>query len=183
MSVPDTRHIVGRPPLSVAGRAVSISITLPQHVDEALRRDAKVTGKSLSAYIADLISRADEEISKREFRVFLDRLVAFFQKNGLKSMVVGTGMAGWDGMALVQNKSEVATIWVEKGEMNESDRLMFRWIAKTGDTNFYKKPFEPVDISWWSEADVAAFVMAGSDATDEQRDASRRLLTRRGRDI
>ena len=170
----------GRPPLSADGRAISISITLPPMVMEALRRQAKKAGKSASSYLSDLITKDDDELSKLELRLFLDKLVAYLHRNGLKSMVVGTGMSGWDGMAVVQNDNEVATIWVEKGGLDTSDRLMFRWTAKTGDTDFYKKTFEPIDISWWSEADVAAFVMAGSNASEAQQDEKRALLSRRG---
>ena len=170
----------GRPPLSADGRAISISITLPPMVMEALRRQAKKAGKSASSYLSDLITKDDDELSKLELRLFLDKLVAYLHRNGLKSMVVGSGMPGWDGMAVVQNDNEVATIWVEKGGLDASDRLMFRWTAKTGDTDFYKKTFEPIDISWWSEADVAAFVMAGSNASEAQQDEKRALLSRRG---
>ncbi len=170
----------GRPPLSENGRAISISITLAPTVMEAMRRQAKKAGKSASSYLSDLITKDDEELSKLELRLFLDKLVAYLHRNGLKSMVVGSGMSGWDGMAVVQNDNEVATIWVEKGGIDSSDRLMLRWTAKTGDTDFYKKMFEPIDISWWSEADVAAFMLAGSNASEAQQNEKRALLSRRG---
>lgn len=159
---------VGRPSIPISERNKPVTITLTPTVVEMLRADAEKTGLTVSAYIARLIVLANDDVSKRNMSVFLERLVCHLQINGAKSMLLGQGMDGWGGFASVQNGPNIGIMWIERGVAEQNDRVFFRWNHRLGDDAFYAKLQKPVDVSSWSEKRVFEMISASATTNSAQ---------------